>query len=637
MFTPNDFGQMIFDMKYAAPGEKIWQQRCKVVADHISSCENEENRPKIRDRFYKVQSDGDLVPGGRILFGSGRARYNLLNCYVIVPEDSVASIGKTIQDMYKISCAGGGIGFNFSKIRPKGDDIQNIKHSAPGSVSVMKMINEIGNHVRAGKNRRTALMGILDVTHPDILEFLHVKLDLNQLENFNISVGITDRFIEACENGEDWHFTFHNKKYYIFVGDRISPKLDENGVDTGEKITSKVRVVATSAEDALERAKQHYLNDFRDQFENFELRPLKAMELFAQIWDNAVKSGDPGIFNVSKANSYTNVGYFEEMNATNPCGEIPLPSYGNCCLGHVNLANMVDENGEFNWKRFAAAVRAGIRFLDNVLDVNTYPVQETREVAHKSRRIGLGVLGYHYMLIKLGIKYGSERCLEFTERLAQTFRDEAYKTSVYIAKEKGPFAAFDAKKFLNEGFAKTLPARIRFLIKKYGIRNAVMLTSAPTGTTSIVLGVSSGIEPIFAPMYFRRFRKANTWAQEVVLDPLFKEYLEAKKPLEHFVGAYDVTPEEHMAVQAVWQRYLDSAISKTINLPEDAKAVDLVSDALNYMPELKGLTIYRAGSKGNEPLAAIPTTAENIRKYGFAADTSENASAEVCKIGGDCG
>ena len=214
-------------------------------------------------------------------------------------------------------------------------------------------------------------MGILDVTHPDILEFLHVKLDLNQLENFNISVGITDRFIEACENGEDWHFTFHNKKYYIFVGDRISPKLDENGVDTGEKVTSKVRVVATSAEDALERAKQHYLNDFRDQFENFELRPLKAMELFAQIWDNAVKSGDPGIFNVSKANSYTNVGYFEEMNATNPCGEIPLPSYGNCCLGHVNLANMVDENGEFNWKRFAAAVRAGIRFLDNVLDVNT--------------------------------------------------------------------------------------------------------------------------------------------------------------------------------------------------------------------------------------------------------------------------
>jgi ribonucleoside-diphosphate reductase alpha chain len=498
MFTPNEFGQMIFEMKYAAPGESTWQQRCKVVADHISSCENEENRQKVRDKFYKVLSEGDLVPGGRILFGSGRARYNLLNCYVIVPDDSVASIGKTIQDMYKISCAGGGIGFNFSKIRPKGDDIQNIRNSAPGSVSVMKMINEIGNHVRAGKNRRTALMGILDVTHPDILEFLHVKLDLNQLENFNISVGITDRFIEACENGEDWHFTFHNRKYYIYVGDRVSPKLDENGVDTGEKIRTKVRVVGLSPTEAEERAKQHYLEDFRDQFENFELHPLKAMELFALIWDNAVRSGDPGIYNVSKANTHTNVSYFENMAATNPCGEIPLPSYGNCCLGHVNLANMVDEDGNFNWKRLAAAVRAGIRFLDNVLDVNTYPVQETREVAHKSRRIGLGVLGYHYMLIKLGIKYGSEQCLEFTERLAQTFRDEAYKTSIYIAKEKGSFSAFDSKKYLDESFAKQLPARIRFLIKKHGIRNAVMLTSAPTGTTSIVLGVSSGIELIFA-------------------------------------------------------------------------------------------------------------------------------------------
>lgn len=627
MFTPNSFGQKIFEMKYAGPGENSWQQRVRAVASHVASCEDGEDAKRLEDRFYKVMSDGDFVPGGRILFGSGRPRYNLLNCYVIIPDDSVTSIGKTIQDMYKISCAGGGIGFNFSKIRPKGDDIQNIKNSAPGSVSVMKMINEIGNHVRAGKNRRTALMGILDVTHPDIMEFLHVKLSLNELQNFNISVAITDRFIEACEKNEEWYFTYNNKKYYRFVGTRISGEKEE-----------LITVIALSADDAMARAKQHNLLTGADEFKNFTLVPMKAMELFNLIWTNAVESGDPGIYNISKANNYTNVSYFEDLLSTNPCGEIPLPSYGNCCLGHVNLANMVDDSGEFDWKRFANAIRLGIRFLDNVLDVNTFPTPETREIAHRSRRIGLGVMGYHYMLLKLGLRYGSEKCLEFTERLAETFRNEAYKTSAYLSRDKGAFAAFNAKMYLQEEFAKQLPARIRMLIKEYGIRNAVMLTVAPTGTTSIVLGVSSGIEPIFAPIYKRRFRVNNSWGEEIVFDPMFSEFLSKKKPIDQFVGAYDISPEEHLAVQAVWQRYIDSAISKTINLPAEAKAVDFVYDALKYMSELKGLTVYRAGSKGQEPLEAIPTTGANIRKYSKQAmEAQEVTSSDSCKLGGDCG
>jgi len=298
------------------------------------------------------------------------------------------------------------------------------------------------------------------------------------------------------------------------------------------------------------------------------------------------------------------------------------------------------EDGEFDWKRFAASVRTGVRFLDNVLTVNSFPIEECREVAHKSRRIGLGIMGYHYMLIKLGIKYGSDKCLEFTDRLMSTFRDEAYKTSLYLSRDKGPFEEFNASKYLKEEFARTLPARIRMLIREHGIRNAVMLTVAPTGTISMVHGVSSGVEPIFSAMYKRRYRENNTWQETVVVDPLFKEYYEKGSNLDNFVGAYDVSPKQHMAVQAVFQRYIDSSISKTINLPETSTAEELSNTALAFAPYLKGLTIYKAGSKGQEPLEAIALTEENIQKYmGVESVIEEEVQdATMCSInGGDCG
>jgi len=627
----NELGQKIFEQRYAYPGETKYSDRCRAMAKHISSAEKDEEKEFYERRFFETLAAGDFVPGGRIIFGSGRSRQNMLNCYVLEPEDNVDSIGKVIADMYKISCAGGGIGFNFSKIRPRGDDIQNIKNSAPGAVSVMRMINEIGNHVRAGKNRRTALMAELNVTHPDIMEFLKVKLDLGELTNFNISVAITDRFIQACENDEDWYFTFNNRKYYTYEMTRVSP--------TGER--EQVTTVALDPQDAVERVKLHQLKHFNDTFEDVKEMKFKALDLWNKIWENSVKSGDPGIFNIDLANNYTNVSYFERMNATNPCGEITLPPYGNCCLGNINLANMVEDNGEFDWKKLANTVRLGIRFLDNVLTVNHYPIPECDEVGQRSRRVGLGVLGMHYMFIKLGIKYGSEKCLEFLDRLFATIRDEAYKTSVYLARDKAPFPAFNAKLYLQESFARTLPARIRMMIREHGIRNAVMLTVPPTGTISMVHGVSSGIEPIFAAMYMRRYRVANTWAEQVVLDPLFKEYLEQGKDLGLFVGAYDVTPEEHMKVQATIQRYIDNAISKTINLPNTAQWEEISKVALQYAPYLKGLTVYRAGSKGMEPLQAIPLTEENIEKYAkpvIKTVATEAASAEVCRIGDNsCG
>lgn len=627
----NDLGQKIFEQRYSYPGEKDYADRCHAIAKHVASAEREDERQRWFERFYEVLNTGDFVPGGRIIYGSGRNKQNLLNCYAIEPEDSVESIGKVLQDMYRISCGGGGIGFNFSKIRPKGDDIGNVRNSAPGSVSVMKMINEVGNHVKAGKNRRTALMAELNVDHPDLLEFLHVKLDLQALTNFNISVAITDEFIKACEENADWTFKFANKEYKIYSTDRVSP---------GGK-TELINIVALSEEDAISRGKNHHLWHPDDEFTNVQVVPLKAMDLWNRLWQNAVESGDPGIFNLSLTNRHTNMSYFLKMNQTNPCGEIPLESYANCCLGHVNLANMLTpDNKDVDWKRLAKTVRAGIRFLDDVLTVNHYPIPECKTAGERSRRVGLGTLGLHHMLIKLGIKYGSDKCLEFLERLYATIRDEAYLTSMYTAKEKGSFPEFDSKKYLSEEFARTLPARIRMLIKQNGIRNAVMLTAAPTGTISMVHGTSTGIEPIFAPMYKRRYREGNTWRETVVLDPLFKEALEQGNDASHIVGSYDITPEQHMAVQAVCQRYIDNAVSKTINLPNKSDYKEVAKMALNYAPYLKGLTVYRAGSKGMEPLEAIPLTPENIQmaKDLIAKEAAESEMAvESCKIGGECG
>ena len=629
-FEPSGLGQTIFMDKYAFPGEKTWKDCAKRVASHAGKAENDDKRIAVEKKFYDSIRTGDFCPGGRILFGSGRNHQNLLNCYVLDPEDSVESIGKTIQDMYKISCGGGGIGFNFSNIRPKGNDIGNISNSAPGSISVMKMINEIGNHVRAGKNRRTALMSILNITHPDFLEFLDVKLDRKELTNFNISVAITKRFVQAVENDEEWYFTWggRHQKFYHFEVNRIS----EEGNDT-------VKVVALDEVDAVGRANMFYKKHFNDSFETAEKIEIRAKDLWGRIVENAIESGEPGIFNIDFSNEYTNVSYFEHMPSTNPCGEEVLPNYGNCCLGHVNLANMVDDDGVIDWKRLARTIRTGVRFLDNILTVNHFPIPECREAGERSRRIGLGVTGLHYFLIKAGYRYGSENCLEFIERLFGTIRNEAYKASATIASEKGSFPAYDWDKLTNEKYFQTLPSRIRNDIRAKGLRNAVLLTVAPTGTISMVLGVSTGIEPIFAPVYKRRWRTGTdgVWNETYVVDHLFKDLYGRGKDLGHVVGAYDVTPEEHIKMQAVVQSYIDSAVSKTCNLPHNYKATEEVKQQLaDYANEMKGFTFYRAGSRDQEPLQAVNWKKIDLDKLIANGAFQEEGGAVTDCVGGVC-
>jgi ribonucleoside-diphosphate reductase alpha chain len=435
------------------------------------------------------------------------------------------------------------------------------------------------------------------------------------------------------ELDEDWFFSFNNKEYHTYDILRHE-KGDEEAAEV-------IKVSGLDRDDALDRAENFYKVDWRDTFEAIGQNDIKASELWDLIWKNSVESGDPGVYNIDLANKYTNVSYFETLDATNPCGEISLPSYGNCCLGNINLSNMYDEDiGGVDWKRLARSVRTGVRFLDNVLTINTFPTEDCKLVGHRSRRIGLGVMGLHYLLIKLGIKYGSEKCLEFLDRLFSTIRDEAYKQSIYLARDKAPFPEFEYKKYLSEEYSRNLPARIRMLIKRYGIRNAVLLTIPPTGTISMLMGVSSGIEPIFSAMYHRRWRHNNIWKDKLVVDPLFNQYYREKRDLTNFVGAYDVSPEDHIKVQATIQRYIDSCISKTINLPNTATTEDVKTFALDYAPYLKGLTVYRAGSYGEEPLVSIPLTDENIAKYMVEEDDREqvNQSGDSCSLaGGECG
>jgi ribonucleoside-diphosphate reductase alpha chain len=623
MLVMNALQRDIFQHRYGFSPTEDWSGLSKRVGRNIGQAESD---PVWIDRFTQVIEDGDFMPGGRILFGAGRRNFNMLNCYRLHPEDTVQSISDCIKNTYLISCGGGGIGFNFSSIRPLGDDIQNIKHSAPGSVSNMRMINEIGEHVRAGKNRRTALIAILNVTHPDLLEFLHVKLDLEQLKNFNISVGITNRFLDAVKNNEAWTFEFNGRHYHQYAIRRQS----------GENVET-VYVVGMNPEDAIGRAKQHFRVTQDDIFSDAVIEPLLARTIWNKIIESSWKCGDPGIYNLDMANTYTNVSYFEDLSSPNPCGEIPLPPYGNCCLGHVNLNHMFDaKKKDVDWKKLAYTIRLGVRFLDDVLTVNSYPIPECKTVGERSRRIGLGVTGLHYLLIKLGYKYGDQKCLEFLERLFSTFRNEAYLASVELAQEKGAFPMFDVEKYCDSPFVKQMPPRLQKAIRTHGIRNAVMLTIAPCGTNSMVLGVSSGIEPIFATVYERSYREGNVWRKELVADRLFAEFYAAGLDTSVFVGSHEIGVEQHIAVQATIQKYIDSSISKTTNIPEHYPVEDLSDVILEYAAYVKGFTIYRTNSRGLEPLKPVTVTDEVLRDIASKAllnsDSTEACRSGVCEI-----
>lgn len=577
-FEPDTFGYQIFRSRHASHSDETWEEACKRVAWHVANAETGADREKWSQQYQQALLDNLFMPGGRIWYGSGRARGQLLNCFVIPTADSREGWGKALYDTVVISGTGGGVGMNCSPVRPRDSAIRGTGGKATGAVSLMQAIDNVGDVIGNGGGRRIALMLCLSISHGDIVEFLDKKLDLKQLNNANVSIVFDDdpeRFFELVRSGADFPLTFQGKQ----VG------------------------------------------------------AIPASELWMRIVRNALKGGEPGILNRYLANKMSNIWYAENLVSTNPCGEIWLSAYDCCCLGAVVLPRFVNGN-DLDWNKLRETIRLGIRFLDDVLTVNVYPLPEIAAKCAQLRRIGLGVMGLHHMLLQLGLKYNSVDGLEFVDRLFKFIKNESYEASIDLATEKGTFPALDTDKFLKSAFAKTLKPSIRDRIKKNGIRNCAVNTIAPTGTISMVCGTSSGIEPIFAMAYERRYRKDEEIAMEVVVDPLFKQFVEQGKSTANFQNAYDLSIRDHMEMQRTCQRHIDNAVSKTINLPPGTTEDELSELYMEFLPELKGVTVYPVGSRENQPLTPLPREEAEQRVFdsliGAAGnDSCRNGSCDV--------
>lgn len=557
MFEPTGLSKIIFDERYTLYEGETWSDASRRLADFVSRSESD-NR-KHSDIFYEEVVTNRFMPAGRIWYGSGRPRGQLINCYVDkMPEDSREGWGKAISDVLVISGMGGGVGVNCSSVRPRGSKIIGTGGITTGAVSLMQMINAVGDILVGGGGRRLALMLALNITHPDMPEFLDKKLDRNELTNANISLILDKRmpatkFIRHVKNGLSYPLTWRNST----------------------------------------------------------ISTVNAKEIWEKVVTNAWNSGEPGILNGDLANKENNIWYHKPLVSTNPCGEQWLEEYGACDLGAIVLPRFVNDFGQFDWNQFDKTIRVAVRFLDNVLDVNDYPLPEARQNCLEVRRIGLGIMGLHSLLIKLGYKYSDESTLKFIDELMHFMKISAYNASIDLAAEKGSFPAF-SDEFIESGFVRrALPQKIQMKIRKTGIRNCCILTVAPTGTTGMVSNVSTGIEPLFAPAYWRRFYRPTSDGsrkldKELVVDPLWDELEKAGKDVSVLQGAYDITPEGHFEVQRVIQKHLDSSLSKTINMSKEFPVDSLSELWLEYLPFIKGSTFYRAGSRGEEPLEAIP-------------------------------
>lgn len=560
-FRPEGLGLTIFKERYARNEEETWEEAADRVASHVAAAEENGKVKVYADRFRQQITAGRFIPGGRILYGAGRPKAQLLNCFVIPTADSREGWAKSVSDVIIISSLMGGVGANLTPVRPRGSLIKGTGGRATGAVSLMRMINGVGDEIVGGGGRRMALMLCLAANHPDLPEFLDSKLDKGELNNANISVIInfdTEEFIQKVHEGGDIEFIFNGTQW-------ASVK------ETDGEITEKWSI--------------------------------NAKELWTRIVQNAWENGEPGVLNQDLANKHNNIWYHKPLISTNPCGEIWLEEYGCCDLGALVLPHFVVD-GKFDWDEFDESVRLGVRFLDDVLSVNHYPLAEIKENCETVRRIGLGVMGLHTMLMALGIKYDSKEAHEFVDKLFSVLKNTAYDASINLAIEKGPFPAYDPR-FLESGFTKTLKRGIRNKIKEHGIRNCALLTIAPTGTTSIVASVSSGIEPIPAPVHWRTYFKntidgTRERAKELVVDQSYFLYPEVVQ------GAADIAVRDHFEMQKIVQRHIDNAVSKTINLPNDFQVDELAALWLEYLPYMKGSTFYRWGSRQFEPISPIP-------------------------------
>ena len=497
------------------------------VSKYVAKAEkNEEDRKIWEEKFYNSMMSRDFMPNSPTLTGADRGMC-LSACFVLPIKDSLEEIFETVKNAALVHKEGGGTGFDFSLIRPQGSFVKKTQGIASGPVSFLKVIDAGTEAVKQGGTRRGANMGVLRVDHPDIKEFITMKDDGKTALNFNISVAITYDFIEAVKN----------KTTY----DLIDPK--------GSEVVGK----------------------------------MSAIEIMELIVDSAWRTGDPGLIFIDKVNELNPTRMQGPIRATNPCGEQPLHDYESCNLGSINVSNFFspDKEDMFDWERFSEVIQMGIRFLDNVIDMNKYPLKEIDKIAKSNRRIGLGVMGFADILIKKEIRYDADEALEFGRKLVTFLRSEAENASRGLAKERGNFPSIDQS-----------------IYKGKQMRNATVLTIAPTGTISRIAGCSSSIEPIFA------FKIISKILDSEIKDfhPLYQKHGDETVP-DYFVSASEISPDNHIKMQEVFQLSVDSAVSKTINFANNASRED-ISDAymMAFGMEVKGITVYRDGCRAIQVL-----------------------------------
>ena len=533
------------------------------VAKHIAAAESvfdpQADAAKWEQRFYEAMASLDFLPNSPTLMNAGRELGQLSACFVIPVEDSMESIFDAVKHTASIHKSGGGTGFSFSHLRPESDRVGSTGGVASGPLSFMQVFDKTTDVIKQGGMRRGANMAILSVDHPDIRRFISIKKESGVLTNFNLSVGVSDKFMRAMGANEDY--------------DLVNPR-------TGAIVES-----------------------------------INARGLFEEIVDMAWQTGDPGVVFLDEMNRHNPTPKLGRIESTNPCGEQPLLPYESCNLGSINLAHMVTGDGEgvtIDFERLGSLVHLAARFLDDVIEVNSFPLPEIRERTRSTRKIGLGVMGFADMLVQLSIPYDTESAIEIAERVMGFISETANEASTKLAETRGVFPAFDSSVYANNGSRR--------------FRNASRTTIAPTGSLSIIANCSSGIEPNFALTYIRRildkeeFLEVNPYFEAVARergfysDELMRALAGGKRLSDIdsvpediqrlFVCAYDITPEWHVRMQAAFQKYTDSAVSKTVNFPQSASKEDVASVyKLAYELGLKGITIYRDGSRHDQVLS----------------------------------
>jgi ribonucleoside-diphosphate reductase alpha chain len=553
------------------PLETLPEQMMERVARGIAAVEtSQEKRAEWEKKFRWLLDGWKFVPGGRILTAAGtEQQLTFYNCYVIPsPRDSRKGIVDTLSQMMEIMSRGGGVGINISSLRPRHSYVRGVNGRSSGAVSWGALYSFVTGLIEQGGSRRGALMLICNVWHPDVLDFISSKREMGKITNANISVGITDDFMQAVKKDQDWDLVFPD------TGDADYDELWDGDLPRWKSLGKPVIVHKT----------------------------VRARDVWNALIESAWASAEPGVWFMERANQMSNSWYFAPLVCTNPCGEQPLPAFSVCNLGAINLSTFAWDGQNVDWEALRKTVRYAVRFLDNVIDATPYFFEENERQQKSERRVGLGTMGLAEMLIRLGIRYGSEESIKFIDQLYKFIATEAYLASAEYAQEKGAFPQFDAEKFLQSGFMQSLPDNVRQAIRQKGCRNVTLLTQAPTGTTGTMVGTSTGIEPFYFWSYYRKSRLGKHEEKVKVLEEWQQAHPDEPMP-DYFVTAMDLTPEEHVRVEAAIQRWTDSSISKTCNVPEHY-SVEQTRELYELMYELgcKGGTIYRDKSRDEQVL-----------------------------------